>query len=70
MHLRAAPGEHDPAAARCDMTYVADTHALVFFASGQLRRMSPRCRSIFRRAEEERDRVHGPAVRLFEVALK
>ena len=51
------------------MTYVADTHALVFFATGQLRRMSLRCRNIFRRAEEERDRVHVPAVCFFEIAL-
>jgi PIN domain nuclease of toxin-antitoxin system len=51
------------------VTYVADTHALVFFATGQLRRMSPRCRHIFRRAEEQRDLVHVPAVCFFEVAL-
>ena len=51
------------------MIYVADTHALVFFATGQLRRMSPRCRTIFRRAEDERDRVHVPAVCFFEIAL-
>jgi PIN domain nuclease of toxin-antitoxin system len=49
--------------------YVADTHALVFFATGQLRRMSPRCRNIFRRAEDKRDRVHVPAVCFFEIAL-
>jgi len=54
---------------RRDVTYVADTHALVFFATGQLRRMSPRCRNIFRRAEEERDRVHVPSVCFFEIAL-
>ena len=51
------------------MLYVADTHALVFFATGQLRRMSPRCQTIFRRAEDERDRVHVPAVCFFEIAL-
>jgi PIN domain nuclease of toxin-antitoxin system len=52
-----------------DVTYVADTHALVFFATGDLRRMSPRSRRIFRRAEEERDRVHVPAICFFEMAL-
>ncbi len=51
------------------MIYVADTHALVFFATGRLRRMSPRCHNIFRRAEEERDRVHIPSVCFFEIAL-
>jgi len=51
------------------VTYVADTHALVFFASGTLRRMSPRCRYIFRRAEEQRDRVHVPVICFFEIAL-
>jgi len=57
------------AGARRSVTYVADTHALVFFATGELRRMSRRCRTIFRRAEEERDRVHVPAVCFFEIAL-
>lgn len=51
------------------MTYVADTHALVFFATGALRRLSPRCRRIFQRAEEQRDRVHIPAICFFEIAL-
>jgi PIN domain nuclease of toxin-antitoxin system len=52
-----------------DVVYVADTHALVFFATGHLRRMSPRCHTILRRAEDERDRVHVPAVCFFEIAL-
>ena len=51
------------------MIYVTDTHALVFYVTGALRRMSPRCRTIFRRAEEERDRVHVPIVCFFEIAL-
>ena len=68
-HLRNARDERGAAGARRDVIYVADTHALVFFATGQLRRMSPRCRNIFRRAEEERDRVHVPAVCFFEIAL-
>ena len=51
------------------MIYVADTHALVFFATGALRRLSPRCRQVFRRAEEQRDRVHIPAICFFEIAL-
>jgi PIN domain nuclease of toxin-antitoxin system len=55
-------GEHD-------VIYVTDTHALVFYASGALRRMSPRCVRIFRRAEEQRDRVHVPVICFFEMAL-
>jgi PIN domain nuclease of toxin-antitoxin system len=64
-----AGGAPGAAGARRSVTYVADTHALVFFATGQLRRMSPRCRNIFRRAEEQRDRVHVPVVCFLEVAL-
>jgi PIN domain nuclease of toxin-antitoxin system len=51
------------------VTYVTDTHALVFFSTGDLRRMSARCRRIFERAEEQRDRVHVPVICFFEVAL-
>lgn len=51
------------------MIYVTDTHALVFYATGALRRMSPRCVRIFRRAEEQRDRVHVPVICFFEMAL-
>lgn len=51
------------------MIYVTDTHALVFYVTGALRRLSPRCRTIFRRAEDERDRVHVPVVCFFEIAL-
>jgi PIN domain nuclease of toxin-antitoxin system len=51
------------------MTYVTDTHALVFFASGNAARMSPKCLRIFRRAEQQRDRVHVPIVCFFELAL-
>jgi PIN domain nuclease of toxin-antitoxin system len=51
------------------VVYVTDTHALVFYVTGALRRLSPRCRTIFRRAEEERDRVHVPVVCFFEIAL-
>jgi PIN domain nuclease of toxin-antitoxin system len=51
------------------VTYVTDTHALVFFATGDLRRMSARCRRIFERAEAQRDRVHVPVICFFEVAL-
>jgi PIN domain nuclease of toxin-antitoxin system len=68
-HLPGARREHGAAGARRDVIYVTDTHALVFFATGQLRRMSPRCRAIFRRGEEGRDRVHVPAVCFFEIAL-
>ncbi len=51
------------------MVYVTDTHALVFYVTGALRRLSPRCRAIFRRAEDERDRVFVPIVCFFEIAL-
>ena len=51
------------------MIYVTDTHALVFYVTGVLRRMSPRCVRIFRRAEEQRDRVHVPLICFFEMAL-
>ena len=51
------------------MVYVTDTHTLVFYVSGALRRMSPRCVRIFRRAEEQRDRVHVPVICFFEMAL-
>ena len=40
------------------MNYVADTHALFFFAGGKAARMSRKCAQIFRRAEQQRDRVH------------
>jgi len=51
------------------VTYVTDTQALVFFATGNLRRMSAKCRHIFKRAEAQRDRVHVPVICFFEVAL-
>jgi len=51
------------------MTYVTDTHALVFFASGDAARMSRKCLRIFRRAEQQRDRVHVPIMCFFELAL-
>ena len=51
------------------MTYVTDTHALVFYATGALRRISPRCLRIFRRAEEQRDRVHVPVICFLEMGL-
>jgi PIN domain nuclease of toxin-antitoxin system len=51
------------------MTYVTDTHALVFFASGNTGRLSRKCARIFRRAEQERDRIHIPVICFFELAL-
>jgi PIN domain nuclease of toxin-antitoxin system len=51
------------------MTYVTDTHPLVFFASGNAARMSRKCARIFRRAEQQRDRVHIPIVCFFELAI-
>jgi PIN domain nuclease of toxin-antitoxin system len=51
------------------VTYVTDTHALIYFASGDLRRLSARALRIFRRAEADRDRVHVPVVCFFELAL-
>jgi PIN domain nuclease of toxin-antitoxin system len=49
--------------------YVTDTHPLVFFATGDLRRLSSRCMRIFRRAEEGRDHVHVPVICFFELAM-
>jgi PIN domain nuclease of toxin-antitoxin system len=66
--LTSARGEPGAAGAPRDVVYLADTHALIFFATGQLRRMGPRCRTILRRAEEGRGRVHVPAVCFFEIA--
>jgi len=51
------------------MTYVTDTHALIFFATGDLKRMSPSGERIFRRAQGGRDRVHVPTICFFELAL-
>lgn len=51
------------------MTYVTDTHALIFFATGDLKRMSPTGERIFRRAQSGRDRVHVPIICFFELAL-
>ena len=51
------------------MNYVTDTHALLFFASGKAARMSRKCAQIFRRAEQQRDRVHVPVVCFFELAM-
>jgi PIN domain nuclease of toxin-antitoxin system len=51
------------------MTYVTDTHPLVFYAVGNLGSLSARCTKIFRRAEQGRDRVHVPSVCFFEIAM-
>jgi PIN domain nuclease of toxin-antitoxin system len=51
------------------MTYVTDTHPLVFYAAKKLDRLSRRCMRIFRRAEQGRDVVHVPTVCFFEIAL-
>jgi PIN domain nuclease of toxin-antitoxin system len=51
------------------VVYVTDTHPLVFFATGDLGRMSPRCMRIFHRAEEGRDQVHVPVICFFELAM-
>ena len=51
------------------MTYVTDTHALVFFASGKAARISRKCAQIFRRAEQQRHRVHVPVVCFSELVM-
>jgi PIN domain nuclease of toxin-antitoxin system len=51
------------------VTFVTDTHPLLFFAGGNLRRLSREAHRIFRRAQEGRDRVHVPAICFFELAL-
>jgi PIN domain nuclease of toxin-antitoxin system len=51
------------------VVYVSDTHPLVFFASGVIRRLSSRALRVFRRAEAGRDRVHISAVTFFEISI-
>jgi PIN domain nuclease of toxin-antitoxin system len=51
------------------VTYVADTHFLVYFATGDLHRLSRHAIRIFRRAVAGRDRVHVPVVCFFEMGL-
>src|SRR5262249_26680313 len=48
---------------------VADTHALVWYLSGQLRRLSPRARHAFAQAEAARWTVRIPTVVLMEIVL-
>jgi PIN domain nuclease of toxin-antitoxin system len=52
-----------------EVTYVADTNALIFFVTRNTSRMSRECARIFHRAEQERDRVHVPIVCFFELAM-
>ena len=51
------------------MTYAADTNAVIFFVTNNTSRMSRVCERIFRRAEEQRDRVHVPIVCFYELAM-
>jgi len=51
------------------MNLVADTHALVWHLSGQMRRLSRRARHAFAEAEAGRWTVRVPAVVLMQVVL-
>ena len=51
------------------MNLVADTHALVWYLSGQFQRLSRRARHAFAEAEAGRWTVRVPAVVLMEVVL-
>jgi PIN domain nuclease of toxin-antitoxin system len=48
---------------------VTDTHALVWYVSGEHRRLSRRAHAVFRQAEEGRSTVIIPTVVLFELTL-
>ena len=51
------------------MNLVADTHALVWYLSGQRRRLSRRARHAFAQAEAARWTVRVPTVALMEIVL-
>ena len=51
------------------MNLVVDTHALVWYLSGQERRLSARARRAFSAAERGRARIHVPVAVLMEVVL-
>jgi PIN domain nuclease of toxin-antitoxin system len=51
------------------VSYVADTHVLLLFASGDLARASRRALKVLRRAAAGRERVHVPTVCFFELGL-
>ncbi|MBV8773266.1 MAG: PIN domain-containing protein [Deltaproteobacteria bacterium] len=42
---------------------------MVFFAAGKAAQMSRKCAGIFRRAQQQRDRMHVPIVCFFELAM-
>jgi len=49
--------------------FVTDTHPLWWYATGQLRRLSPRALRAFQRADEDRGLIYVPAVVLWEISL-
>lgn len=49
--------------------YVTDTHPLIWYASGETRRLSRRSRRIFQQADEQEALVYVPAAVLWEVAF-
>jgi PIN domain nuclease of toxin-antitoxin system len=51
------------------VTYVADTHAFVWYLTGQRRRVGRAAYRVFRRVEAGRDQIRLSAISLFEVAL-
>jgi predicted nucleic acid-binding protein len=51
------------------MNLVTDTHVLVWYTSGQLRRLSRRARRAFAEAEAGRSTIRVPTIVLMEVIL-
>lgn len=51
------------------MNLVSDTHALIWYLTGQLRRLSRRVRQAFQAADDGRATVRIPVVVLMEVVL-
>lgn len=51
------------------MNLVTDTHALVWFLTGESRRLSRRVRDVFQDADDGRATVHIPVVVLMELVL-
>ena len=49
--------------------FVTDTHPLWWYATGQLRRLSPRALRAFQMADEDRGLIYIPAVVLWEISL-
>jgi PIN domain nuclease of toxin-antitoxin system len=49
--------------------FVTDTHPLWWYATGQLRKLSPRAMRAFQMADQDRGLIYVPAVVLWEISL-